>query len=161
VQEVLSNQDFMQHVFQNIYAYDSSIGIAFQGDYNILPTLIYPIGSDDSGNAYAMVRFDTTRNGINLAYSGLVALTAESMSFQVMYPGSSNVDFRLFNDVFPAVSGFAGESAVLAETTIVSEITPSGWSEQWDFLLPEGNRVSKTIDFNTDANGGTFWTVRS
>ncbi len=161
VQEVLANQGFMQHVFQNIYSYDTSIGIAFQGDYNILPTLIYPIGSDGAGNAYAMVRFDTTRNSINMAYTGLVVLTAENMNFQVMYPGSSNVDFHLFNDVFPAVSGFAGEGAVLAETSIVSEITPSGWSEQWDFLLPEGNKASKTLDFKTDANGGTFWTLRS
>lgn len=161
VQEVLANQDFMQHIFQNIYAYDHSIGIAFQGDYNILPALIFPIGVDENGSMYAMVRFDTTRNGIDLAYSGLVALAADNMNFQVLYPGSSNVDFHLFNDVFPAVSGFAGEGAVLADTSIVSEITPSGWSEQWDFLLPEGNKVSKTIDFTSDANGGTLWTMRS
>lgn len=122
VQGVLQNQGFMQLVFQNIYAYDESIGIAVSGeggDYNIVPTLIFPIGANENNDMFALVQFDTSRAGNDLRYTGLVSITSTQMNFQVLYPGSSNTDFRLFNDLFPVVSGRAGEGAILSATSIL------------------------------------------
>ncbi|MDD5770219.1 MAG: hypothetical protein PHE25_04560, partial [Candidatus Gracilibacteria bacterium] len=161
VQEILQNSDFMQLVFQNIYSYDNAIGIAFQGDYNILPKLIFPLGADGNGNIYAMVSFDTTRNGINIGYTGLVTLTPTQMNFQIMYPGASNTDYTLFNDIFGVISGLAGENSLLADTKLITEITPSGWSEEWTFLLSDKSKITKNIDFTTSPNGGTIWNIRA
>ncbi len=153
----------MQFIFQNIYAYDQSIGIAVSGpggDYNIAPTLIFPIGVNENNDMFALVQFDTSRAGNSLRYTGLVTITAEQMNFQVLYPGSSNTDFTLFNDLFPVVSGRAGEGAILTEANLLTEVTPSGWSEVWMFLLPDGMTTATVIDFTTDVAGGTFWTIR-
>ena len=163
VQSVLQDQGFMQLVFQNIYTYDESIGIAVSGpggDYNIVPTLIFPIGANENNDIFALVQFNTSRAGNSLRYTGIVSITSTQMNFQVLYPGSSNTDFTLFNDLFPVASGRSGECAILSEANLLTDVTPAGWSEVWMFLLPDNTTTAIVIDFTTDMAGGTFWTIR-
>ncbi len=160
VQWVLADQGFMQIVFQNIYSYDNAIGIAFQWDYSILPKNIYPIGQDEAGNVYAMVTFDTTRNSISIGYAWVILFTQDQTSFQILYPGSSNTDYRLFNDIYGVAIGIVWEWSVLANTKIVGEIGSSGWKEEWEFILPDTTRVTKIFEFSTDPAGGTSWAMK-
>ncbi len=159
MQNILSNPDTMQSFFKTIYSYDTAIGLATQWDYNIQPKNIFPIFGDEN-QVSALITFDTSRWEVNIQYTLYVSLEGSTVRSFVLYPGSWNVDFRLFQDIMPGILVKIGDDkALISQVQILGEIQAEGWDESWDFIKSDGSKQTLVIHFTSDGNGWNFWRI--
>jgi len=161
----LANQNIMQLIFNQIFKYDCNIKEEFKGDYNILPEMIYPcqIAGDV---VISTVKMKTQRDGTDKYYSFLFFFTSQGIDIKISHPGSSNTDPLLFRDIFPAAAGMAAgqlgsDIVYLKETAVVGDITPSGWTERWQWISGEGKTTETDVSFSSEAGAGVSYSLKA
>lgn len=164
-QNALTDQEILSLIFNQCFQYDKMINESFNGDYSIIPELIFPI--DISHNsAVALVRVKIERNKNEKMYSFIFNYNTQGLSVELIYPGNTNADVILFNDVYPsalsqAAGLLSGDKLVLKETILDEPPSETGWSETWVWINETGEVAKTKINFNSGTGvGGVIYSVK-
>lgn len=160
--KALGDQQVMERLFKQSFAYDATIHEEFRGNYSVLPDAIYPVRIG-AQVAIAVVRAKVTRDGRDKLYSFVFEYTPDGLDIRLAYPGTSHTTPQLFHDVYPAALAatagkLRGGHLYLKDTRLLGPVRESGWDESWHWIDEKGAEARIDIAFTTapGAEGASY-----